>query len=289
MTRKHCLLALTFAALALGALACTSSTTSPDGVLAINLRTGETRTFEDDESVPEGWATCAADMTCPDALACSELDETACIVRTDCDPTYAEGPPDSPDPFVGCGSLESECTELECGPAPGAPNFMCDDGSWGGPGPCARGADGVCGYAWRECPRTECEVEECGPAPGAPSYMCEDGSIGGNTGRCIPSEETGECGWEFRDCPPPPTCADTDCGPAPGAHPRCSDGSGSDTVCASVGGVCGWQFECGGCSPADCGPAPGADFLCPGGDSAATICEPSAAGSCGWQFYCPGE
>ena len=87
-------------------------------------------------------------MTCPATDACSTLDESACIVRSDCDPTYAEGPPGSTDPFVGCISIAPACTPDECGPAPGAANFMCEDGSWGGPGPCERNADGVCGWTW---------------------------------------------------------------------------------------------------------------------------------------------
>lgn len=286
MTRIQSFLILAFAALSFTFGACTSSTTVPDGVLAVNLRTGETRTFDDDASVPDGWASCAADMTCPAPYECDALDESACIVRTDCDPAHAEGAPDFPTTFVGCGTLE--CAPDACDPAPGAPAYMCDDGSLGGNiGRCIRSADaGACIWEFRECP-AECTETECGPAPGAPSYMCEDGSWGGS-GPCVRNPD-GVCGWSFRDCPTT-ACSATDCGPAPGAEPRCSDGTGAATVCTAVEGVCAWQFECGGCGPDDCGAAPGADFMCPdGGSSASAVCEPSAAGVCGWQFLCPGE
>src|SRR5262245_24747997 len=46
-----------------------------------------------------------------------------------------------------------ECTEEECGPAPGEPAYLCQDGvTWAGPGPCERGPDGTCGYTFVECP-----------------------------------------------------------------------------------------------------------------------------------------
>jgi hypothetical protein len=284
MTRDRFTHAFVFAFIGLAALACTASTTLPSGVLAINLRTGETRTFEDAESVPEGWATCDADMTCPEPSPCESLDESACIVRTDCDPFYAEDPPDSPTPYRGCASLD--CDSDACGPLPGAPAIMCDDGSIGGStGRCLRGASGTCGWEIRECP-AECTETECGPAPGAPNFMCADGSWGG-PGPCARNAD-GVCGYGFRDCPPA-ECAVEDCGPAPGAEPRCADGTGATTVCTNVDGVCGWQFECGGCGPLECGPAPGVGFVCPDGSTASTVCEPSAAGTCGWQFICPGE
>lgn len=63
------------------------------------------------------------------------------------------------------------CTPRECGPAPGAPNYMCEDGSWGGPGECERNpATGKCGYAWRECPEPGVDagsgpLSDAGPGP----------------------------------------------------------------------------------------------------------------------------
>ncbi len=59
---------------------------------------------------------------------------------------------------VRSGTSSSSTGDCECaGPHPGAPNYLCADGTPGGPGPCIRGADGRCGWAWRTCDRvTEC-------------------------------------------------------------------------------------------------------------------------------------
>jgi hypothetical protein len=49
------------------------------------------------------------------------------------------------------------CTPDVCGPAMGAPNFLCTDGTIGGPGPCKRGDGGDCGWSFRSCdPVTLC-------------------------------------------------------------------------------------------------------------------------------------
>jgi hypothetical protein len=274
--------------LASAAFGCTASSTLP-GVLAINLRTGETRTFTDEESVPDGWAPCDADMTCPAPLVCADLDESACIVRTDCDPVYAEGPPDSTDPFVGCSDLA--CAPDECGPAPGAPSYICDDGSVGGStGRCLRNETGACGWEFRDCPPTDCRLEECGPALGAPSIVCDDGSIGGNTGRCL-RDEAGLCAWELRECPTTEACTPEECGPAPGAPSyMCADGSwGGPGPCErNADGVCGYTWrECppSECSIEDCGPAPGAHPRCSDGSESTTVCV-NVDGVCGWRFEC---
>jgi hypothetical protein len=101
----------------------------------------------------------------------------------------------------GTSSGPGECTEEECGPAPGAPNIECEDGSIGGPS-CERNEDDECAWVIRECPEAddECTPEECGPAPAAPNFLCDDGSVGG-PGPCE-RNDSGVCGWTFRDCPP---------------------------------------------------------------------------------------
>jgi hypothetical protein len=43
------------------------------------------------------------------------------------------------------------CEKQDCGPAPGAPNIMCSDGSLGGP-VCERLAEGRCAWIFRQCP-----------------------------------------------------------------------------------------------------------------------------------------
>lgn len=287
-TRAHLTFSTAFVALAL--TGCFAST-SPSGLTAINLRTGETRSFETEEDVPEGWAVCADDGTCPEPVDCTELDEASCIVRSDCDPVYAEGAPDDADPYVSCGHVTvDDCTPEECDPAPGASDVYCDDGTIL-PIRCLRRATGICGWEIPECPApTECAEEECGPAPGAPAYLCEDGSIGGNTGRCLRNPD-GVCGWEFRDCPPVSECTVEECGPAPGADPSCGDGSSAAATCERApDGTCGWSFRCGGCATVDCGPAPGgAEPRCADGSAADLVCRSdSATGVCGWEFLCAG-
>jgi hypothetical protein len=47
------------------------------------------------------------------------------------------------------------CPEHECGPALGMPNYLCPNGTLGGPtGRCLYRADGSCGWEVRECPGT---------------------------------------------------------------------------------------------------------------------------------------
>lgn len=48
------------------------------------------------------------------------------------------------------GVCNGACAPEDCGPAPGAPNYVCDDGSVGGP-VCER-VEGFCGWHIRECP-----------------------------------------------------------------------------------------------------------------------------------------
>lgn len=68
-----------------------------------------------------------------------------------------------------------ECTDEECGPAPGAPSQLCPDGvNYSGPGPCVRNDEGVCGYTWVECPPC-CDVVNAPDCP-EPITCCGDGS-----------------------------------------------------------------------------------------------------------------
>lgn len=62
-----------------------------------------------------------------------------------------------------------DCSERECGPAPGAPNVLCDDGSVAGPA-CERNAAGECGWVFREC------GEEDDPGAEACSLECKEGT-----------------------------------------------------------------------------------------------------------------
>jgi hypothetical protein len=145
------------------------------------LRDGDgTCGWELRECPPEVCPAIACDLECPEGTA-NPVDAADCVDSCRCEPLA--------------------CTDEECGPAPGAPAYRCEDGSWGGNiGLCARNADGVCGWVQRACPPASCEESECGPALGAPTLECPDGSIGGNTGRCLRNDD-GTCGWELRECP----------------------------------------------------------------------------------------
>jgi hypothetical protein len=80
------------------------------------------------------------------------------------------------------------CTTEECGfPPTGAPNWLCTDGTYGGPGPCTRDANGACGWSLRYCeavtPCTGCvlvgrSVVACDPpqwGESGPSGLCVTG------------------------------------------------------------------------------------------------------------------
>jgi hypothetical protein len=92
----------------------------------------------------------------------------------------------------------------------------------------------------------------------------------------------------------PTSCDPAACGPAPGADPMCSDGSGAQWNCLDDGTGCSWQAECPNdepCTKDDCGPAPGAPAqLCPDGVnySGPGPCLRNLDGACAWTFLdCP--
>lgn len=64
------------------------------------------------------------------------------------------------------------CGPDDCGPAPGAPNYLCPDGmTLAGPGACVPQDDGSCGWDWIECPPDATDDGET--APGS-----DDGATG---------------------------------------------------------------------------------------------------------------
>ncbi len=221
-----------------------SVTTDDGGVVAMNRATGEIREFDSDADVPDGWVTCDDASSCPDPIACGEIDEAACLVRTDCAPIY-----DDAQSFVGCvdGGVQT-CTEDQCGPQLGMPSYECWDGSIGGPtGRCIE-SDGGCGWEIRDCPaEPACDPGDCGPAPGMPNWTCDDGSIGGPA--CVPAAD-GTCGWAILECPEDGTCDDpAKCGPDLGMPAYlCDDGStgGNTGRCLdNQDGTCSWEIrEC---------------------------------------------
>jgi hypothetical protein len=129
----------------------------------------------------------------------------------------------------------------------------------------------------------DCADSECGVALGAPAIECSDGSIGGNTGRCLLRED-GTCGWEVRDCPPPPTpdeCSAEECGVAPAVTAPTHCERGAD-------GACRWVIDDDGCEASDCGPAPGTpSWTCAdgtiGGFTGRCLAS-DETGACGWEI-----
>ena len=144
-----------------------------------------------------GWEIreCPAPEECTE-LECGAAPSAPATCRRDADGTCRWVPEDP-----------GGCEVAECGPTPGTPSWVCDDGRVGGfTGRCLRDAAGVCGWEIVDCPRTEeCTLAECGPALGAPACLCADGSIGCNTGRCLRGAD-GMCGWEWRECPSTVVC-----------------------------------------------------------------------------------
>lgn len=105
-----------------------------------------------------------------------------------CEPTIDRGPAHPAD------GGDAACTPAECGPAPGAPNYPCDDGSVGGPF-CGRGGDGDCGWLVRECP----DEQRCGTIAGLgcpTGYYC-DYALGDG---CDVADGSGICRWKPEAC-----------------------------------------------------------------------------------------
>lgn len=140
-----------------------------------------------------------------------------------------------------------ECTEEECGPAPGAPNFLCQDGvTVGGPGPCERNAEGVCGWTFVPCPQC-CYAAEQPPCFEGAS-CCADGSWACNDDAGQPTCETAPvCAC----CQPgeEPECIEgvSCCG---GGEWQCNDDGGQPT-CEDLGVVCDLPPPPSCCEPAE--------------------------------------
>lgn len=73
----------------------------------------------------------------------------------------ADGGPSSSGGSSGSGGAVECADKNQCGPALGMPNYLCGDGTTGGPtGRCLKQTDGSCGWEVRECPD-----KDGGPAP----------------------------------------------------------------------------------------------------------------------------
>lgn len=138
------------------------------------------------------------------------------------------------------------------GPRPLSPNFVCPDGSLGGP-VCATNSDNTCSWKIRSCPDAGADAGACvcsGPRPLSPNFECPDGSLGGPVCATNPDNT---CSWKIRSCP-------TDAGPNACQPSQCSD----STQCPT-GSFCS-EVQTGGlCISKRCCPALGCNPLCPNG------------------------
>lgn len=145
------------------------------------------------------------------------------------------------------------CTQAECSPAPGAPNYTCPDGSTAGP-VCERDPAGTCGWNFVTCPGI-CQADaDCAQGEQCINGTCAAGptSCGGST-----------CGAGQYCCNP--SCGI--CAPLGGSCTQqvCASACSSDADCASsescVNGQCVSGQPCGNnvcpagelCCNASCG------------------------------------
>ncbi len=218
-----------------------------------------------------------------------------------CDSTSHDGQPDSSGGTLGKGHNDgatergppvvdggnTTCTSCP-GPAPGAPNYLCTDGTTGGP-VCAPDAAGVCGWSTRSCPaemgherkRPTCEDLACGAPPGA-SPRCADGSDAHPS--CLKRVDD-SCAWTFFcgavDAPDGGSDPGQFCGGIAGID--CADG-----LYCNFGSTCGAADQGGQCDerpqvcPTDFSPVCGCDHSTYGNRcaAAATGVSVSHAGSC---------
>lgn len=191
------------------------------------------------------------------------------------------------------------CDAASCGPQPGAPNFLCPDGTTvAGPGPCSFNiATGTCGYPIITCPSIKCNATSCGARP-LFEILCPDGTSVG-AGACVFNNETQKCGYEYPSCPPAPVCNATSCGPRPLYERLCPDGSvvgAGNCAYNNVTHSCGYEYpKCPPppvCNTTTCGPRPLiANRLCPDGKTLAGPGQCSfnnASNTCGYPIItCP--
>jgi Cys-rich repeat protein len=179
----------------------------------------------------------------------------------------------------------AECTEQECDPAPGAPNYTCSDGTLAGPF-CRRDPAGVCGWEFVTCPvacaaDADCAagqicvnggcasspVETCGTAVCPAGLLCCNPSCGicaPPDGACTQQACVQECQADS-DCPAGEVCDPSTgtCQPStPGevcGNNTCAEGTfccnPSCGICAPLGGGCTEQACLACASDADCDPA----------------------------------
>ncbi|MFN3201157.1 MAG: BPTI/Kunitz-type proteinase inhibitor domain-containing protein [Bradymonadia bacterium] len=154
--------------------------------------------------------------------------------------------------FEGECEQPEECTPEMCGPAPGAPNFECPDGSIGGP-VCDYTETGACGWVIRQCPPVDiCQLPaDSGPCEAAiqawfynaETNNCEEflyGGCMGNENR-FDSLEACQQRCDF-DLPPPPP-------PGRACGARLGNTCEDNEFCDFAGDFCDFADATGTCQP----------------------------------------
>lgn len=241
--------------------------------------------------------------------------------------TYHPGRARGPCRHVMCASGETcnqgrcvppaqECTSTECAPAPGAPNYICPDGTIAGP-VCERDPAGSCGWNFLTCAGTcsadgDCATgEECingtcavstgscgdGAACGAGQYCCNP-----SCGICAPlgsnctQQACATVCQQDSECASSETCVNGQCvAGQPCGNNVCGPGdsccNASCGICTAPGQSCTQQF-CGCAMDSDCPtgdecqsgqcvtPPPGGEPCGTNTCGAGTVCCNAACGMC---------
>ncbi|HET7538534.1 MAG TPA: hypothetical protein VFK05_01635 [Polyangiaceae bacterium] len=120
------------------------------------------------------------------------------------------------------GPNPDECEKTECGPQLGLPNWMCVDGSVGGPtGRCLRHVEGGCEWEVNNCPRA---------GEGGGSSQGGQGNVAGTSGTAGAASDCGGCA-------PGEICVFQNGGPGP-SHFVCAmqNPCGAGAACACIVG-----------------------------------------------------
>jgi len=129
-------------------------------------------------------------------------------------------------------SGSGECDKAACGPQLGLPNWICEDGSIGGPtGRCIRHPEGSCGWEINNCPRAG--------VGGATGQGGQGGQ--GNAGGAAPSG--GAASTVCSGCSSGQICVFQNGGPGPG-HFVCA----TQNPCGALG-ACACIVDQGTCQP----------------------------------------
>ena len=184
------------------------------------------------------------------------------------------------------------CTIAECGPAPGAPNYLCDDGSLAGPGACMRLESGSCGYPFHSCPEDQPDAGS-GAGDGSITRCGTRGGVTCAEGEFCDFAPQAQCGAldHGGTCKPIPEACDANYAPVCG----CNDKTYSNACVANTDGISVKQegecstaaTTCGGIAGLSCGDGEFCNYEVAAGGQGCDVRILDAAGVCDAQpFAC---